>query len=206
MSLTPIQTYLPSMIRDAGFDTTTANLLTVPSYIINQIFSIIIAWSSDRYGEVALHALIGVLWQLASFLALLILPPDAGRWSVFAAATMANAAPSWHGMHIAWMSANLAPAGKRALALGAIIGFANINSVPGAQIYRKSFLILSFYRNSGSYVLTRLFHLQGAMMHPAITTVIPSMSFFKLLQQCCLSLNDSAMTLRTAGARETGTR
>jgi hypothetical protein len=40
-------------------------------------------------------------------------------------------------MQIAWMSSNMAPIGKRTLALGAIIGAANINGVPGSQIYRK---------------------------------------------------------------------
>ena len=137
MSITPITTYLPSMLRDSGFETTTANLLTVPSYIINGIFSILIAWSSDRYGEVSLHAMVGVLWSLGSFAALKALPANAGQWTTFAAAMMAAASPSWHGMHIAWMSSNIAPVGKRVLCLSAIIGSANICATPGALIYRK---------------------------------------------------------------------
>lgn len=145
MPLTPIGTYLPSIIRDGGFSVTTANLLTIPSHIIGLIFSIIIAASSDRYGEVMAHALIGVVWQAAGYAALWAMPVDANRWSKFAAATVTAAAPSWHGMHIAYMSANLSPAGKRALALGAIIGSANICGVPGSQIYSKltSYLIRS---------------------------------------------------------------
>ncbi|KAJ8659312.1 hypothetical protein O0I10_005027 [Lichtheimia ornata] len=135
---TPISTYLPSIIRDGGFSVTTANLLTIPSHIIGLIFSIIIAASSDRYGEVCVHALIGVVWQAAGYAALWGMPVDASRWSKFAAATVTAAAPSWHGMHIAYMSANLSPAGKRALALGAIIGSANICGVPGSQIYSAS--------------------------------------------------------------------
>lgn len=134
---TPIGTYLPSIIRDGGFSVTTANLLTIPSHIIGLVFSIIIAASSDRYGEVCLHALIGVVWQAVGYAALWGMPVDASRWSKFAAATVTAAAPSWHGMHIAYMSANLSPAGKRALALGAIIGSANICGVPGSQIYSK---------------------------------------------------------------------
>ncbi|KAI7882665.1 MFS general substrate transporter [Lichtheimia hyalospora FSU 10163] len=138
MPLTPIGTYLPSIIRDGGFSVTTANLLTIPSHIIGLIFSIIIAASSDRYGEVMAHALIGVVWQAAGYAALWAMPVDANRWTKFAAATVTAAAPSWHGMHIAYMSANLSPAGKRALALGAIIGSANICGVPGSQIYSAS--------------------------------------------------------------------
>ncbi|KAG1112314.1 hypothetical protein G6F42_014778 [Rhizopus arrhizus] len=119
MTLTPIQNYLPTMIRTAGFSVTDSNLLTAPSYIIGLIFSIIIARSSDRYGNVALHALIG-------------------KWSLYGAALFTASAPSWHGMQIAWMSSNLAPIGKRTLALGAVIGAANICGVPGSQIYKTA--------------------------------------------------------------------
>ncbi|CDH48430.1 mfs general substrate transporter [Lichtheimia corymbifera JMRC:FSU:9682] len=136
MTQTPTTTYLPTIIKDNGFSVTNANLLTVPAYIINLIFSIIIAWSSDRHGEVAFHALISVFWQLGSFIALRTLPVDAGRWSIYAAAMMAVAAPSWHGMHIAWLSSNAAPVGKRALALSMMVGFANLSHVPGAMFYQ----------------------------------------------------------------------
>ena len=100
MTDTPIQTYLPSIIRDGGFPVTTANLLTMPSYLGGLIFSLIIARSSDKYGEVTLHALIGNIWQMVGYITLKTLPADAGRWSLFAAATVTGAAPSWHGMHI----------------------------------------------------------------------------------------------------------
>ncbi|KAF7721586.1 hypothetical protein EC973_004457 [Apophysomyces ossiformis] len=138
MSLTPIGTYLPTMIKTSGFSTTDSNLLTVPSFFINLIFSILIAKSSDYYGEVALHALIGTLWSLIGFIALEFLPDNAGRWSWYGAALFTASSPSWHGMQIAWMSSNIAPVGKRALALGAVIGAANINGVPGSQIYQDS--------------------------------------------------------------------
>ncbi|KAI9259673.1 major facilitator superfamily domain-containing protein [Phascolomyces articulosus] len=138
MTDTPITTYLPSIIRDGGFSVTTANLLTMPAYLGGLAFSLIVAHSSDKHGEVALHALVGVFWQMAGYITLRVLPANAGRWQLFAAATVTAATPSWHGMHIAYMSANLAPSGKRAIALGAIIGAANLNGVPGSQIYRAS--------------------------------------------------------------------
>ncbi|CAO0801119.1 unnamed protein product [Mucor circinelloides] len=138
MTLTPIQNYLPTMIRTAGFSVTDSNLLTAPSYIIGLIFSIIIARSSDRYGNVALHALIGTIWMLIGFVVLEVLPDNSGKWSLYGAALFTASAPSWHGMQIAWMSSNLAPIGKRTLALGAVIGAANICGVPGSQIYKTA--------------------------------------------------------------------
>ncbi|KAI8375570.1 major facilitator superfamily domain-containing protein [Blakeslea trispora] len=138
MTLTPIQQYLPTIIKNSGFTVSQSNLLTAPSYIIGLFFSIIIARSSDRHGFVALHALIGTIWAMAGFIALELLPDNANRWSLYAAALLTASYPSWHGMQIAWMSSNLAPIGKRTLALGAVIGAANICGVPGSQIYTVS--------------------------------------------------------------------
>jgi hypothetical protein len=41
------------------------------------------------------------------------------------------------------MSSNLAPIGKRTLALSWVIGAANIAAVPGSQIYGKPFFSIS---------------------------------------------------------------
>lgn len=65
------------------------------------------------------------------------LPDTASKPVFYIAALIAASAPSYHGMHIGWMSSNLAPIGKRTLALGAIIGSANICGVPGSFIYRQ---------------------------------------------------------------------
>jgi MFS family permease len=137
MPHTPIGTYLPTLIKNYGFPVTTSNLLTVPSYFIGLFFSIIIAKMADKYGNYSLFALIGCVWSIAGFLALELLPDNAGRWSFYTAALFVASSPSWHGMQIAWMSSNLAPIGKRTLALGAVIGSANICGLPGSQIYRK---------------------------------------------------------------------
>ncbi|KAK4518283.1 uncharacterized protein ATC70_001635 [Mucor velutinosus] len=138
MPHTPVSIYLPTLIKGYGFDVTTSNLLTVPSFFIGLIISIIIAKSADRFGNYALHALIGCVWSMIAFLVLQFLPNSAGRWSFYAAALFVASTPPWHGMQIAWMSSNLAPVGKRTIALGAVIGAANICGVPGSQIYQAS--------------------------------------------------------------------
>ena len=99
--------------------------------------SMLIAHHADRAGYYAFHALIGPIWSLVGFLVLELLKDNAGAWNFYVAALFLASSPSWHGMHIAWMSSNLAPIGKRTLALGAIVGAANIAGIPGSQIYRK---------------------------------------------------------------------
>ncbi|KAL0094189.1 major facilitator superfamily domain-containing protein [Phycomyces blakesleeanus] len=134
----PIHNYLPTIVKEAGFSATVANLLTAPAYLINLLFSILIARGAEKNGNVSLYSLAGSVWGLLGFLTLFYLPASTGRWSIYAATLFTASAPSWHGMHVAWMSSNLAPAGKRAIALGAIVGAANINGVPGAQIYQSN--------------------------------------------------------------------
>jgi cyanate permease len=151
MPITPITTYLPTLIKGYGFSVTTSNLLSVPAPIIGLVISVLVAHSADKRGNYAFHALFGCLWSLIGFLVLEFLPNSAGRWSFYGAALFVGAFPIWHGMHIAWMSSNLAPAGKRNLALGTIIGFANLCSMPGSQIYRKIFNHIYFFFYSLSF-------------------------------------------------------
>ncbi|KAI9276061.1 major facilitator superfamily domain-containing protein [Sporodiniella umbellata] len=137
MYTTPMSTYFPKMTTSYGFEITTANLLTIPGYIINLVFSIWVARSADKHGSYGLHCLFSLAWSFASYLGLILLSDGAGRWSFYVVTLFAASSPSYHGMNIAWMSSNTAPHSKRVLALGAIIGAANICSVPGSQMYLK---------------------------------------------------------------------
>ncbi|KAI9014487.1 major facilitator superfamily domain-containing protein [Phycomyces nitens] len=132
-----IATYFPTLIRGFGFPVTTSNLLTVPSAFIGLIFSILIAKSAEHFGNYSLHALIGCTWSLSGFLALELIPDDSGRWTFYGVMLFVASQPLWHGMQIAWMASNLAPIGKRTLALGAVVAVANLLGVPGSQIYRN---------------------------------------------------------------------
>ncbi|OAD72562.1 hypothetical protein PHYBLDRAFT_65395 [Phycomyces blakesleeanus NRRL 1555(-)] len=138
MPNTPIGTYFPTLIRGFGFPVTTSNLLTVPACFIGLFFSILVAKSAERHGNYSLHALFGCFWSMAGFLALEFLPDDSGRWTFYGVVLFVSSFPVWHGMQIAWMSSNLAPIGKRTIALGAVVGAANLCGVPGSQIYQAS--------------------------------------------------------------------
>ncbi|KAI8071325.1 major facilitator superfamily domain-containing protein [Gongronella butleri] len=134
--LTPIWTYLPTVIKGSGFSVVDANLLAAPAYLINLSVSIFIAHIAEKYGYMGLFAAFEMFWSMCGLLAMELLPESASRWQLYAAILFTAATPIFHGMHIAWMSSNLAPIGKRTLALGAAIGFGNICAVPGSQIYR----------------------------------------------------------------------
>lgn len=135
MPVTPIGVYLPTIIKQTGFTVYIANLLAAPTYIIGLIASIIIARAAEKYGNTSLWVMVGLTWSFIGYALLEFLPDNSNKWVMYIAALIAASTPSWHGMQIAWMSSNLAPIGKRTLALGWVIGAANICAVPGSQIY-----------------------------------------------------------------------
>ncbi|CAO3694724.1 unnamed protein product [Umbelopsis ramanniana] len=154
----PINTYLPTMIKQSGFSVYVANLLAAPTYLVNLVFSIFIAKAADRFGNTSLFALVGVVWHMMGFILLEFLPVNASKWTMYSAAFVAASSPSWHGMQIAWMASNLAPIGKRTLALGAVIGAANICGVPGSQIYQ-------------AYDAPRFYHGNKILIGLSLTTI-----------------------------------
>lgn len=46
-----ISLFLPTIIKNLGYTSSTAQLLTVPIYITASILAVIVAWSSDRLGK-----------------------------------------------------------------------------------------------------------------------------------------------------------
>jgi hypothetical protein len=135
MPVIPVGVYLPTIIKQTGFSVYIANLLAAPTYVVGLIASIFIARGAEKYGNISLWALIGCAWSFVGFCLLEFLPDNSNKWIMYFAAFIAASTPSWHGMQIAWMSSNLAPIGKRTLALAWVIGAANISGVPGSQIY-----------------------------------------------------------------------
>lgn len=102
ISITPISTYLPTIIKSYGFSVTDANLLTAPSYLINLTLSIIIARTAEKYGYMAFFAAFEILWGAIGFLALALVPIDTPKWAMYAVVLFTASTPLYHGMHIAW--------------------------------------------------------------------------------------------------------
>ncbi|KAJ3022609.1 UNVERIFIED_CONTAM: hypothetical protein HDU68_009030 [Siphonaria sp. JEL0065] len=132
----PFRTYLPSIINSFGFNVYISNALTAPGYILGFITMTLWSWNSDRVGERGFHGVAAFTWQLIGFIFLNFLPDDASRGVLFFSTLIISAAPSVHPLNIAWMTENTAPLGKRTVASGLIIAFANIYGVYANQIYQ----------------------------------------------------------------------
>ncbi|KAK0434188.1 MFS general substrate transporter, partial [Armillaria borealis] len=123
---TPLDTYLPTVIKSFHFDVFVANALTAPPYVLQCIMMVSFIWHSDRFRERGLHGAFGAAWQLVGWILLRALPSGTSRGVKYFAAIVVAAWPSTHPLNIAWMSENTGSVGKRTIASGCVIFAANI--------------------------------------------------------------------------------
>ncbi|PBK68430.1 MFS general substrate transporter [Armillaria solidipes] len=135
---TPLDTYLPTVIKSFHFDVFVANALTAPPYILQCIIMVSFIWHSDRIRERGLHGAFGAAWQLVGWILLRALPSGTSRGVKYFSAIVVAAWPSTHPLNIAWMSENTGSVGKRTIASGCVIFAANIYGVWGSQIYQSN--------------------------------------------------------------------
>lgn len=62
--LTPLQTYLPSVIKAFDYNVFVANALTAPVYVAQCIFSVLMGWHTSRKGHRWAHGVFGATWLL----------------------------------------------------------------------------------------------------------------------------------------------
>ncbi|KAF7731789.1 hypothetical protein EC973_008304 [Apophysomyces ossiformis] len=135
MPAIPFISYLPSIIKSGNFSTTTANALTVPLYLLSVVTSIWFAKNSEKHGQILIHTFVALTWSLLGFVILEFLPDTVGGWRLYIVVLITATAPNTYGIHLALLSANLAPVGKRTLALGAMIAAGNTGGALGAFLY-----------------------------------------------------------------------
>ncbi|KAI8845024.1 MFS general substrate transporter [Chytriomyces cf. hyalinus JEL632] len=133
---TPYGLYLPSIIKSFGYNVYISNALTAPNYILGFITMTLMTSHSDKVGERGFHGMFAVTWWIVGFALLQFLPDNSPKGVFYLATLIISSGPSTHPMNIAWMTENTAPVGKRTVASGLIIGFANIYAVYASQIYQ----------------------------------------------------------------------
>lgn len=127
---------LPTLIREMGHNSTMANILTIPVYIVACLCSMAVAYAADRTGRRApfLFGSYGVM--LIGFIICVFRPvdkPNVGYGGLFIAAC--GTYPALPGM-ITWFSNNVGPASKRNIAMAVHIGTGSFGGAIGANFYR----------------------------------------------------------------------
>ncbi|KAI3337566.1 MFS general substrate transporter [Xylariaceae sp. AK1471] len=129
-----ISLFLPTIVKALGYTSSTAQLLTVPIYIVAAILAVLVAYLSDRVGKRSPFIITGMLFILVGY----ILCISTGKPGVVYAGVFLAAAglyPAFAG-NIAWLSNNLAGGYKRSAGMAIQIGVGNLGGAFASNFYR----------------------------------------------------------------------
>ena len=126
--------FMPIVIKGLGYAGPTANLMTVPPYVVGAALLLVFAHSSDRRRERTAHILVGIALVLVGLVMAFSLPltNPAARYGgivVLLSGTFI-AAP----ITVAWLAGNTPEPGKRAIVLG-INGWGNLGGIIGSELF-----------------------------------------------------------------------
>ncbi|KAE8382729.1 major facilitator superfamily domain-containing protein [Aspergillus bertholletiae] len=132
-----ISFFLPSIIKDLGYTSSTAQLLTVPIYITAAVVAVVAAWLSDRRKQRSPFVLFFMGLIAIGFIIVLASTgrgvPGVVYFGVFVA--VVGIYPAFPG-NITWLSANLAGDYKRASGMAIQIGLGNLAGAMASNFYR----------------------------------------------------------------------
>ncbi|KAH1595084.1 hypothetical protein KXV44_008103 [Aspergillus fumigatus] len=132
-----ISYFLPSIIKDLGYKSSTAQLLTVPIYITAAIVAIASAWLSDRRKQRSPFIFFFMSLIAIGFIIVLASTgrgvPGVVYFGVFIA--VVGIYPAFPG-NVTWLSVNLAGDYKRAAGMAIHIGLGNMAGAMASNFYR----------------------------------------------------------------------
>ncbi|KAL2869603.1 major facilitator superfamily domain-containing protein [Aspergillus lucknowensis] len=133
-----ISFFLPSIIQDLGYTSSTAQLLTVPIYTTAAVVAVFGAWMSDRYKKRSPFILFFMSLIAIGFI-IVIASSDRGvpgvvYFGVFVA--VVGIYPAFPG-NVTWISSNLAGDYKRAAGMALHIGLGNLAGAMASNFYRS---------------------------------------------------------------------
>jgi hypothetical protein len=171
----PPDAYLTLTLRQIGFNTFDANLLSIPTQVIGAITMLTLTYYSEIFNERVFMGIFSQLWLLPNVLALLVLPDNVGQWAKFAVLTVLLSYPSGelfsfslfsfpslacktlttdaaHALHVGWCSRNSNTVRTRTVSAALYNMFVQVGGIIHANIYRapdrphcEFFLLLFFF-------------------------------------------------------------
>ncbi|RSM14774.1 hypothetical protein CDV31_005208 [Fusarium ambrosium] len=126
----------PTIIRELGYESVEAQLLTVPVYTTATISTIIVAWLADRRKRRLPFIVFPYAISFCGLIGLLSIPHPRfpGLTYAFLFAVPAGIYPGVITL-ISWVSNNLAPSWKRAVGTALCVGLGNLGGIVGSNIF-----------------------------------------------------------------------
>ncbi|KAH9995345.1 major facilitator superfamily domain-containing protein [Xylariaceae sp. FL0662B] len=130
-----ISLFLPSIIKNLGYSSSTSQLLTIPVYVTAAILAVVFAYLSDRAGKRS-PFVIGLLSVMVVGFAMCISTsnPRVVYGGVFVATCATY--PAFPGI-IAWLSNNLSGSYKRNVGMAIHISVGNLSGAMASNFYRQ---------------------------------------------------------------------
>ncbi|KAI1415869.1 MFS general substrate transporter [Hypoxylon sp. FL1857] len=130
-----ISLFLPTIIRNLGYSSSTAQLMTVPIYITAAILAVLFAFISDRVGKRSPFVIVFLLTMIVGFsMCISSTNPRVVYGGVFVVACAIY--PAFPGV-VTWLSNNLAGSYKRSAGMAIQIGVGNLGGAIASNFYRQ---------------------------------------------------------------------
>ncbi|KAK5700095.1 hypothetical protein LTR97_006230 [Elasticomyces elasticus] len=126
----------PTIIKELGYETWQAQLLTVPVYVLGAISTVFFSWLSDKY-RTRWPFIVGPYTVcICCFIALLSIPHPhyPGLTYAFLFGIPAGVYPPLITI-LTWVGNNLAPTWKRAIGMALLISVGNLGGAIGCNVY-----------------------------------------------------------------------
>lgn len=133
----PPQTYLTLSLRNLGFNTTEANLLSIPSIVLGIITLLIFCYLSEIIDSRVGAAVILQVWALPLLVALYTFNKQTSQWVYFAVVTIITGYPYVHPVQVAWASTNSYSVGTRTVSASIYNMFVQAGGIISSNIYRN---------------------------------------------------------------------
>ncbi|KIW49334.1 hypothetical protein, variant [Exophiala xenobiotica] len=133
----PPQNYLAFILRQMGFSTFDANLLTIPSQFLFGVNLLIISRISEWVNERSLISSTSNIWIFPWLVALVTLGENASPWVRYALLTGLLSYPYCHAILVAWNSRNSNTVRTRAVSAALYNMFVQAGNIVGSNIYRE---------------------------------------------------------------------
>jgi len=130
--------FIPSIVQGFNFSPLTTQVMTAPAYIIACLFTIVFAFSSDRFRERGIHYAFPTFVGGIGYI-LLIVTKDSSTAARYVSLTVtASGVFASVPAMLSWFTTNIGGHTKRGVATAVIISFGNIGGAIGGQIYRAN--------------------------------------------------------------------
>ncbi|KAH7336835.1 major facilitator superfamily domain-containing protein [Rhizoctonia solani] len=136
MPVGPPQTYLTLSLRRLGFNTTEANLLSIPSVVIGIITILFTSFLSEAINSRVLATVVLQIWALPLLVALYTFDRQTSQWAYYAVVTLITGFPYIHPIQVAWASRNSYSVRTRTVSASVYNMFVQAGAVVYANIYR----------------------------------------------------------------------